>query len=139
MDNGRITNQQELLTRLSELKREKAAQEQQLKETYHEIIATLDFVSAIRSFTGSLKGNSIGFAKTAFGTIVDIVIGFIFGGKRGFRGFLSTVFAEMVTFLLMGDNISKVFSWIKDFFGKNEENNTESSAQTTESDSQTNQ
>lgn len=116
MGNSKITNQQELMTRLAELKLEKSVQEGQLKQAYNEILATIDLVSIIKSITSPLKNDTLNFTKTAFTTVIDLIIGFVIGGKKGFKGFLNTLFAESIALLFTDNNLSKIITFMRNFF-----------------------
>lgn len=125
MGNSKITNQQELMIRLAELKLEKSAQEGILRQTYNEIVATIDLVTFIKSITSPRKNDNLNFAKTAFTTVVDLIIGFVIGGKKGFKGFMNTLLAESIALIFTDDNLSRIITFVKDFFQKGMEDDLE--------------
>ena len=96
-----------------------------LRQTYNEIVATIDLVTVIKSITSPRKNDNLNFAKTAFTTVVDLIIGFVIGGKKGFKGFMNTLLAESVALIFTDNNLSKIISFITDFFQRGMEDDLE--------------
>lgn len=116
MENTAILNHSDLLSRLNELKSEREIQGTTLKYTFIEFITTINVVSFFKSAnkTSSLHSNDL--MKNGLSLVLNTITGLVLGKNRSVKGYLSTLFVERITTMLIDNDLINTVSKIASLF-----------------------
>jgi hypothetical protein len=116
MDNIIIENHSDLLQRIAVLRGQKDEMEDQLKDTFSEVVSTLNLVSVFEK--GPKMTRPIELAKSGANMFLDIIVGLIMRKHRSIKGYLSAVLVEKVTTILIDNYLIKVIVGINSLFSR---------------------
>jgi hypothetical protein len=104
MNNIEITTHAQLLKRIVELKATKDIQEEELKITFRNFIATIDLVSIFKGGMSISGNHPLELAKTGVNMVMNLIIALVLGKNRSIKGFFSAVLIEKFTSSLINNN-----------------------------------
>lgn len=121
MENKIILNHAELLSQLAQLKIDREIQETALKYTFVEFIATINVVSFFKSAnkTSSIQSNDL--LKNGLSMVLNTITGLVLGKNRSVKGYLSTLFVERFTTMLIDNDLINTISKIASLFSHKKE------------------
>lgn len=121
MENKIILNHAELLSQLAQLKIDREIQETALKYTFVEFIATINVVSFFKSAnkTSSIQSNDL--LKNGLSMVLNTITGLVLGKNRSVKGYLSTLFVERITTMLIDNDLINTISKIASLFSHKKE------------------
>jgi len=118
MNNVEITTHAQLLRRIVELKATKDVQEEELKITFRNFIATIDIVSILKGGLSSTGNHPLELAKTGVNMVMNLIIALVLGKNRSIKGFLSAVLIEKFTSSLINNNLMDIISTISSLINR---------------------
>lgn len=127
MENTPITNYNELLLRIGQLKEERSIQKEQLKYAFEEFTDTLNPISIVKGSLNKLvndKDVHVSLAKAGLNLGTNFIIEKVLGRSRTIKGFLSSIFLEKLSTPLINNNASKITSGISKLLHKTPEKET---------------
>ena len=115
MENTPITNYNELLLRIRQLKEERSIQKEQLKYAFEEFTDTLNPISIVKGSLNKLvkdKDVHVNLAKAGLNLGTNFIIEKVLGRSRTIKGFLSSILLEKISTPFINSNASKITSGI---------------------------
>lgn len=114
MEKVKIINHSQLIGRIAELRMNKDTQEIELKESFKELISTLNLISMFKGSTNT--DHPMELAKSGVNMVLDLIIDLILGKHRSIKGYLSAVMVEKFTTMLVNNNLINIIYGINSLF-----------------------
>lgn len=111
-----IATHAELVLQLAELRMQKGIQEDNLKNSFKDIVSGLNLLS-IFSDTSN-QNRPLGLAKMGVNMVLDLIIGLTMGKNRSVKGYLSAVILERFTSMIVDNNLLNIISGIRSLFSR---------------------
>lgn len=116
MENKPITNHTELLLRIAELKIDKDIQENELQNSFKEVVSSLNLISLFKAATN--QDHPLEIAKSGVNMVLDLIIDVVLGKHRSIKGYLSAVLVEKFTTMLIDNNLINIITGISSLFSR---------------------
>lgn len=114
MEKVTIVNHSQLILRIAELRMYKDIQENELKDSFKEVISTLNLISMFKEATNANRPMEL--AKSGVNMVLDLIIDLILGKHRSIKGYLSAVMVEKFTTMLVNNNLINIIYGINSLF-----------------------
>lgn len=127
MEKTEISNYSELMMRIEYLKEEKTKQEEELKVTFKEFVNSLDPIQMMKQSLHKLaedKEVQVDLTRVGVSIGVNYIINKILYKSNNLKGFLSSVFVNLISSTLTTENISKIITVITNFIHPNVDEET---------------
>jgi len=111
-----ITNYSQLEMQLSVLRLEREFQELVLRESFQNLISSLNLVSLFKVATN--QDQPIAFAKSGITLIINLITNLILGKHRSIKGYLSSIMVERFTTMVVDNNLLGMIAGLSTFFSR---------------------
>ena len=123
MESTTIVTYPALLRQLAELKVEKEAHEEHIKNTFLDVVSSINIGSLFNIATQQDRPMEL--AKTGVTMVVNLITDLLLGKHRSFKGYLSAIMVEKFTSVVIDHNLLSIISGVKSLFKKKNQSNEE--------------
>ncbi|HKM92324.1 MAG TPA: hypothetical protein VJY41_01595 [Prolixibacteraceae bacterium] len=111
MEDQKIMNHLELISRINYLKLEKFKQEEEIINSYKELVVSLNPLSILKESINKRTENrdeKVDLLKIGMNTVANFFINRYWGKNRGIKGLISSALIELISITFINENTSKI-------------------------------
>ena len=121
MTNTEISGHASLILRIAHLREVKSSQESELKESFKDLVVTLNPISIVKSSLHDLASDTnvhLDLVKVGLNVGTNLIINQVLGKQRSIKGLISSTLVEVISTALINNNATGIVSGISSFISQ---------------------